>query len=135
MQSIGYWGRPEGGVIRAAPAAVLASTLDCNLERGPTMSNTETVRAIYEAFGRGDVPAILALLADDVDWNNDRVYSRECPWNGNFQGKANIPGFFQAVGENLTLGVFNPHTFVAEGDHVMVMLRVEGTSTRTASRS
>jgi ketosteroid isomerase-like protein len=94
------------------------------------MSNTETIRAIYEAFGRGDVPAILALLADDVDWNNDRVYSRECPWNGNFQGKANVPGFFQAVGENLQLHVFDPHTFVASGDHVMVMLRIEGQVTK-----
>jgi uncharacterized protein len=90
------------------------------------MSNTETIRAIYEAFGRGDVPAILAVLANDVDWNNDRVYSRECPWNGNFQGKAKVPNFFQAVGENLELSVFDPHTFVASGDHVMVMLRVEG---------
>jgi len=94
------------------------------------MSNTETIRAIYDAFGRGDVPAILAQLADDVDWNNDRVYSRECPWNGNFQGKAKVPGFFQAVGENLQLHVFDPHTFVAGGDHVMVMLRVEGQVTK-----
>ncbi|HXK34834.1 MAG TPA: hypothetical protein VNM91_12570 [Dehalococcoidia bacterium] len=30
------------------------------------MSNIETARAIYAAFGAGDVPAILEHLADDV---------------------------------------------------------------------
>ena len=32
------------------------------------MSNIPTVQDIYAAFGRGDVPAILAQLAEDVDW-------------------------------------------------------------------
>lgn len=32
------------------------------------MAHTETARAIYDAFGRGDVPAILDHLADDVEW-------------------------------------------------------------------
>jgi ketosteroid isomerase-like protein len=35
------------------------------------MSNVESVKAIYDAFGRGDVPAILDQLADDVDWDQD----------------------------------------------------------------
>jgi ketosteroid isomerase-like protein len=29
--------------------------------------NVKTITPIYEAFGRGDVPAILAALSDDVD--------------------------------------------------------------------
>ena len=37
------------------------------------MSNIETVKSIYEAFGRGDVPAILDKLADDVDWDYDQT--------------------------------------------------------------
>src|SRR3977135_594845 len=32
------------------------------------MSNLDTVKAIYEAFGRGDVPAILDVVADDCEW-------------------------------------------------------------------
>ena len=32
------------------------------------MAQIETVQQIYQAFGRGDVPAILDHLADDVDW-------------------------------------------------------------------
>ena len=63
------------------------------------MSNEQTVRDVYAAFKRGDVAAILARVADDVDWRNDGVASHECPWNANFSGKTNLPGFFQAVGQ------------------------------------
>jgi len=64
------------------------------------MSNEQTVKDVYSAFQRGDVAAIVACVADDVDWRNDGVESRECPWNGNFSGKANLPGFFKALGEH-----------------------------------
>ena len=32
------------------------------------MAHLQTVQQIYEAFGRGDVPAIQAKLTQDVDW-------------------------------------------------------------------
>jgi ketosteroid isomerase-like protein len=32
---------------------------------------SSTVSAVYEAFGRGDLPAILDLLDDDVRWDAD----------------------------------------------------------------
>ena len=34
------------------------------------MSNLATVQAIYAAFGRGDVPAILSHLTDGVAWEH-----------------------------------------------------------------
>ncbi len=34
---------------------------------------TSIVASLYEAFGRGDVPTILDLLADDVAWDGDWV--------------------------------------------------------------
>ena len=34
----------------------------------PSVSNLATVRGIYAAFGRGDIPAILDALAEDVEW-------------------------------------------------------------------
>jgi ketosteroid isomerase-like protein len=94
-------------------------------DKGEPMSNTQTIQTIYAAFGRGDIPAILAVLAEDVDWNNDGVASKECPWNGNFSGKSNVPRFFDAVANNLEFSVFNPHTFLASADRVAVLLRAE----------
>jgi ketosteroid isomerase-like protein len=32
------------------------------------VSNIATVQSLYEAFGRGDIPAILDMQADDVTW-------------------------------------------------------------------
>lgn len=94
------------------------------------MSGTQTIQTIYAAFSRGDVPAILDLVADDVIWDNSAVASRECPWNGNFSGKKNLPGFFGAVGDNLDIKVFEPRSFVESGDNVTVLLRVESTVRR-----
>ena len=91
------------------------------------MSNEQTVKDVYAAFQRGDVAAIVALVADDVDWRNDRVESRECPWNGNFSGTANLPGFFKAVGEHLDISVFDVQAMAASGSLVAVSLRIEST--------
>jgi ketosteroid isomerase-like protein len=33
-------------------------------------NNVTVVAAAYAAFGRGDVPAILAMMSDDVDWES-----------------------------------------------------------------
>jgi ketosteroid isomerase-like protein len=33
--------------------------------------NIKTIQVIYEAFGRGDVAAILESVTDDVDWASD----------------------------------------------------------------
>jgi uncharacterized protein len=91
------------------------------------MSNEQTVKDVYAAFQRGDVAAIVRLVADDVDWRNDHVESRECPWNGNFSGKANVPGFFKAVGEHLDISVFDVQAIIGSGLLVAVYLRIEST--------
>ena len=43
------------------------------------MTPIETVQHLYAAFGRGDVPTILAGLADDVDWEHD-AFPNPVPW-------------------------------------------------------
>lgn len=91
------------------------------------MSNEQTIRDVYAAFLRGDLAAILAHVADDVDWRNDAVESKECPWNGNFSGKANLPGFFKAVGDNLDFSMFDIKAIAASGSFVAAYLRLEST--------
>lgn len=46
------------------------------------MSNLATVQSIYAAFGRGDIPAILDVLADDVQWES---------WDDNSAVKTGVP--------------------------------------------
>ncbi len=57
--------------------------------------NADLVRGAYEAFGRGDIPAILDMLAPDVDWNVPAVL----PHGGSFRGPDAVGGFFQGIGE------------------------------------
>ena len=88
------------------------------------MSHTATIQLVYEAFGKGDVGSILSQCTDDVNWDNSHVASRDCPWNGNFSGKAHLPDFFQALGTSLRFHQFTPHTFVEQGNHVIVLLKI-----------
>ncbi len=105
--------------------STVADAMSTALNNSTTMSNTGRIQQLYEAFGRGDVATILTQVTDDVDWDNSRVASKICPWNGNFSGKANLPGFFKAVGEELKFRVFDAHTFIESGNRVAVLLRIE----------
>src|SRR4051794_27554050 len=59
------------------------------------------VAGIYEAFGRGDIPAILDRLADDVAWEHWVSWTPHAagvPWLQPRDGKAGALQFFQIVG-------------------------------------
>ena len=87
------------------------------------MINIDTVKAMYEAFGRGDVPAILEKLDDNVQWDTDYT-DAAAPWLEPRRGKANIPAFFEAVA---TMGItkFEPHTFAVDGNKVIAVIDIE----------
>lgn len=55
------------------------------------------VAAMYEAFVRGDVPAILAALAPDVRWDH---------WPANAGQQAGVPWLQARTGPNEVLGFF-----------------------------
>ena len=53
----------------------------------------EAVQRLYAAVFANDMDAILAELADDVDWAAEAA-SSSVPWYGNYRGKGQVPGFF-----------------------------------------
>jgi hypothetical protein len=87
------------------------------------VSNVDTVKAIYEAFGRGDVPGILDKLADDVEWDTETT-TPGVPWLQPRRGKENIAGFFQDLAP-LEFTRFEPHTFVEGKDTVIAVIALE----------
>jgi ketosteroid isomerase-like protein len=91
--------------------------------------NVEIVQAAYAAFGRADVPAILALLADDIDWES--YGPRAIPYTGNLRGKAEAVTFFQNLGGTTQFSEFAPEQFVAQGDMVIVLGHERFTVTAT----
>jgi ketosteroid isomerase-like protein len=59
-----------------------------------------TVAEIYAAFGRGDIPAILDALAEDVAWEHwpaPAANQAPVPWLLPRTGKAGAQEFFQVV--------------------------------------
>jgi uncharacterized protein len=60
-------------------------------------NNLETVNSIYEAFGKGDVPAIIDHLADNVQWEQ---------WADNSSQKAGVPWMLARTGKDGALEFF-----------------------------
>jgi uncharacterized protein len=82
-------------VVPAALAAALALSI-----ASATMDHAATVQEIYAAFARGDIPAIIDRLADDVDWDGWEDNSAQragVPWLTARQGKDGVLAFFEEV--------------------------------------
>jgi ketosteroid isomerase-like protein len=82
-------------------------------------TNAGVVQQTYEAIGRGDIPALLDLLADDVRWTFQGPSS--IPFAGTRRGRESVAEFFSLVGENLEFQEFEPREFVAQSDTVVVL--------------
>lgn len=83
------------------------------------MAPVEVVQSIYQAFGRGDIPAIMSLLAEDVDWI---FYGpEELPFAGHYTGRDEMLRFFSAVGESAEIHAFEPREFIVADSRVVVL--------------
>lgn len=62
------------------------------------MKKSERVDAICEAFGKGDIPALLGFLDPDVDWKST-VTLNELPWHRRRKRLAAATKFFLSRGD------------------------------------
>jgi uncharacterized protein len=85
--------------------------------------NIETARQMYQALGRGDLPAILDRVTGDVDWSTDAAIA-SAPWYGPRHGKDGVASFFQAIGTTQSITELTPLAYASndQGD-VMVFIR------------
>lgn len=90
---------------------------------GARMTEHETtgvIQQIYEAFGRGDLPAVLGALADDVEWSFHGPSS--IPFGGTRRGREEVEQFFRAIAEHVEVDEFGPRgKFIAQDDTVVVL--------------
>ncbi|MGK5114773.1 nuclear transport factor 2 family protein [Geodermatophilus sp. CPCC 205506] len=83
--------------------------------------NAATVAGIYAAFGRGDVPAILGALADDVHWEDWADNSAQRAGVAHMvprRGPAEVAAFFQVVG-SWTMERFEVLDLIGNGRQVV----------------
>jgi ketosteroid isomerase-like protein len=83
--------------------------------------NTRVVQDAYAAFGRGDVPGILATLDDNVVWKAVHGASKHVPTAGERRGKAAVSEFFAVLAQAFQFDRFEPREFIAQSDRVAVV--------------
>ena len=91
------------------------------------MTNTEIVKGMYEAFGRGDIEGILNKLTDDAVWLSSPE-SKTIPTGGTFRGRAGVANFFQKVADSIEFDAFMPEKYVEQGDIVVALGTYSGRS-------
>ena len=93
--------------------------------------NVNTIKAVYEAFGRGDVGFIVDNVTDDVDWATEST-SKSAPWYGPHTGKKGVGEFFDAFGKTMEVEDFTPLAFAATDDgDVLTVVRFAARSRET----
>jgi uncharacterized protein len=92
--------------------------------------NIKTIQGVYEAFGRGDVQAVLDAVTDGVDWAAE-ASSTAVPWYGVRHGKDGVASFFEAFGSTMEIQEFNPYAFAANDNEVHTVVHCRATSRAT----
>ena len=95
-------------------------------------TNADVVQRGYEAFGRGDIPALLEFVADDVEWIQQGPSA--IPFSGTRHGHEGVAEYFSLLDENLEFEQFEPREFVAQDDTVVVV-GVERSLSRATGRT
>jgi ketosteroid isomerase-like protein len=92
----------------------------------------ETVQELYAAFGRGDIPALIAGLDADITWVNPGPPGS--PYFGTHKGHAGIGKLFGFLGEHMDIQLVQPTAFMTDGRQVVVLLRMEMVARPTGQR-
>ena len=82
-------------------------------------ANLQTVHRFYQTASDGDLPAMLKLIADDVDWKDagaDRL-----PWTTPVHGRKEFEQYGKAIFEALEFQAFQPDEFIVGRDAVVVL--------------
>jgi uncharacterized protein len=82
-------------------------------------TNLNIIKEAYAAFGRGDIAAVLSVQAPNVEL--EYAGPKQIPWAGSFRGLDGAKKFFAAVEAEAEIVSFEPHTFLADGDRVVVL--------------
>jgi ketosteroid isomerase-like protein len=95
--------------------------------------NLETIRGLYAAFARGDVPFVLEALDAQVEWieAENFIYADRNPYVG---PQAVLDGVFMRLGAEWDGFSATAEQIVASGDTVIALGRYRGTYKATGRR-
>ena len=87
-------------------------------------AHSDTIARLYEAFARGDVPAVLGAFAPEMRWTEAEGF----PYGGTYVGAdAILQGVFMRLGTEWDGYAAVPHEIIASGDTVVALGEYSGT--------
>jgi uncharacterized protein len=88
------------------------------------MAAKDTAKSLYRAVAAGDVPTVMSLLDDKVEWTEAAGF----PYAGTYCGpQAVLEGVFARLGTEWDVFKVEPSQLVAEGDEVVSVGTYSGT--------
>ncbi|HLG01680.1 MAG TPA: nuclear transport factor 2 family protein [Acidimicrobiia bacterium] len=90
-------------------------------------ANTDTVRKVYDAFGKGDVPTVLGAMDDKVDWQEPA----SLPYENQVGPQAVAENVFGVVINDLENFTVTPHEIVDGGDIITAIGVYRGKGAKT----
>lgn len=101
-------------------------------------SSVAVVQELYAAFGRGDLPALLARLDPEIEWGANVDYSlpaaHAVPCYEPGRGHAFVAEYFRRLAKSYEIHLFQPRSFMADGTEVGVRIEVDFTIWLTGRR-
>ena len=82
-----------------------------------TEKNVQTVKDFFAAIGRGDREALLALVAEDIEWI---IPGEDWPLAGTRRGHAGLADLLETASKTMETST-EPREYVAQGDRVLVV--------------
>jgi ketosteroid isomerase-like protein len=104
---------PHRGIGSSAIRSVRNGEIHMSIEK-----NIQTVKDFFAAIGRGDREALLALVAEDIEWV---IPGEDWPLAGTHRGCAGVAAVLQKASEEVETSYPEPPEFVAQGDRVLVV--------------
>lgn len=108
----------------AGGAALMAGTAPARAAGAE--ANIAIVRSIYDAFFRGDVPAILAALHPDVAWEPGYAHNGDIPWLRSGSGHEHVVAFFTTL-QGFGVNRFEVLEVMGAGSHVAAIVNLDFT--------
>jgi len=81
--------------------------------------NTKLVQQGYQHFKSGNIPALLDMLSDNVEWVFPEL--KGVAVTGTRRGRKEVADFYAKLAETQETLSFEPREFVAQGDKVVVL--------------
>ena len=87
------------------------------------MSHLNSVKAVYDAFAKGDIPSVLGTFSPDIAWTEAEGF----PYGGTYHGpRAVLDGVFMRLGTEWVGFAAVPDEFIDAGDTIVVLGKYSG---------